>query len=220
MNSPDRIEYRNLNEDDFEAVFRILRYDYTYREPVSVNLKISVDCPQLISYRSYKITQALKHHVSVGAFEKSSGELVGCAIAYFPTDLTDEYKDIVDWNAAPLNYRQMLKLLSRCHKGVTDLMGDNKFMEVEYMVCRHDYAGFGIGKTLFKRALENARQTSCKKIFVVGFSYYVQRIAEQNDFQYYHQLPYAEYLDPLTNTKIFDSIPQPHVKAATLTKTF
>lgn len=219
MNSEVSFEYRNLNENDFESTLKILRYDYTYNEPVSVKLNVSVDCTQLISYRSYRITQALKQHVSVGAFKKDSGELVGCAVACFPMDITEQYEDSESLDVAPLNYRQMLALLSCCDEGVTDAMGDNKYMDITYMACRQGYSGCGIGKKLFERVMDNARQNSCKKVFVIAFSHYVQRIAEKNGFQYHREVAYSEYVDPFTGTKVFSNMPQPHVKAATLTKT-
>lgn len=219
MASEDYIEYRHLDEKDMETVCQILKSDFTSNEPASMQLNLRGNCPQLMSYRKHKLQQALKQHASIGAYDKRSGELAGFIVACFPLEMTEVYKGTVDCDAAPLNFRQMFALLSYCLEGVAEEIGDVKHMDITYLTCRPVYSGCGIATKLFEKIVDLAQSKSCKKIFVVAFNHYVQRIAENNGFYYHKEVLYAKYVDPITNAKIFADTPKPHLKAAVLMKT-
>lgn len=218
MASQDCIEYRVLDENDSEAVCRILQYDFTSNEPASVKVNLRGDCAHLLSYRSRKVTRALKQHNSIGAYKKCSGELVACAVAWVPMKIAEKRQDTYDSGVAPLNFRQMFALQTKCFEGVAGVMGDDKYMELTYLACRQGYTGHGIATKLFGKVIDLAREKSCKKLLVVAFNHYVQRVAGKYGFQYHKEVFYSDYVDPVTNNTIFHDMPPPHVKAAALIK--
>lgn len=218
MNSfEERYEIRSLTEDDFENVWQVMGCDFTDNEPVSAKLKVSVDYPQLILYRSWKIKQGLKQHASIGAYEKSSNKIVGCAILHL-SHKTPEEKSPANIDEAPLNFRQLQKFLSSCMDGLTEIMGEDEYMEITFLACHKNHTGHGIATNLFRHAVDIAQQQACKKVFLQTNNYYVQRIATKNGFDYHKEVFYSKYVDPITGTKVLHDMPEPHTKGVILIK--
>lgn len=218
MNSFEEIyETRTLTKDDFDDVWQVMGGDFTDNEPVSAKLKISVDYPQLILFRSWKIKQDLKQNVSIGAYEKLSSKLVGCAILHL-SHKTPADECPVNIDEAPLNFRQLQKFLSCCMEGVTQKMGDDKYMEITFLACLKSHGGHGVATNLFKHAVNIAQQEGCKKVFLQSNNYYVQRLATKNGFHLDKEILFSEYIDPITGSKVLSNMPEPHSKGAVLIK--
>lgn len=220
MNSiEERYEIRTLTEDDFEDCWHVLGSNFTENEVISAHLKLPVNCSHYISYRSWKIKQYLRHHASIGAYEKGSNEIVACAILCISDKISAEKCPVsADSPGAPMNFRQLLCYLSFAREGEAEIMRAGNYMKVAYLACRPGHCKQGIATMLLKHAFDVAQKEACKKVLIRTSNYYVQRIAAKNEFDCRQELLFSEYVDPLSGSKVLQNVPKPHMKRAVLIK--
>lgn len=208
---------RSLTENDFEDCWQILGSDFTKIEPICYHHKLPVDCSEAISLRSWNIKQGLKQNVSIGAYEKISNKIVGCIILHL-SHKAFQTGSPPNIDEAPLCYRQIRKLLSFSLEGVTQIEAVGEYMKVLFIATHKNYMNCGIASSLLKHAMNLAQQESCKLMCIRSGNYYVQRMVTKYGFECCNEVFYSDYIDPFTQEKVFQGIPEPHKKIAVYIK--
>nr|XP_039257149.1 uncharacterized protein LOC120333830 isoform X2 [Styela clava] len=209
----EKLQFRVLQEEDYDVVWDLVLKEFIPREPSFVPLKLTdEDCNDL--FRN-SVKEGISHRSSIGVFDKDTGELIGINLTALgkkrgPISVTGSGK-------SSKKEQQIGRLVSILLGGGSPnapevALGTRNYMQ-SFMLCsKSTHANIGIGTELYKRTDAIARKEGCKKRFTYCTNAFTFKICDKFGYESLKDIYYKDYVDPVSGGKILESIPPPHIK--------
>ncbi|XP_077971089.1 uncharacterized protein LOC120346239 [Styela clava] len=206
-----------LEDADCKVVTDFMVEYFVGGDPLTTHLQMTPDEGRLM-FAPY-VKNALWQNVSIGAYHKETGDLVGIVINLLG-------KNESQLPSLPyVNEKQSIRIrqdhemiLYFFGTSLTTTLGTTKYMELFLTAVRPDNKRRGIATELIKRTENIARQRGMKIITAICTSAYTLRATQNIGFEIKKQITYADYVDPVTGNKILENMEKPHVLLAMIYK--
>nr|XP_039253085.1 uncharacterized protein LOC120330270 [Styela clava] len=215
--SEEEYDYRILEECDCEVITAFMVKHFVGEEPISTHLQLSPEEGEML-FGPY-VKNALWQKVSIGVYDKATGELVGIRINFLGENQDKLQPLPYNMKEAPLNVQQFDQIL--IYLFGTDMaksLGTSNYMELFLVAVRQDYGKKGITTELYKRSEKIARSRGIDILPVACTSAYTLKTTTKLGWKAQKQVNYADYVDPLTNKNILENMKKPHVVLTVLNK--
>lgn len=185
------IEYRILEENDFDSAVDCIANSFFNRDILSVALGIGIEDWKI--YSQGQVKRAISDKISMGAFD--SEKVVGTFLAYDFSSYSPQNYALVD---------SFLPIASFMEELYKDYIFSEKFLHFSYLGVLDDYLSKNIGYNLTKRNILLAKEKGFEKIVLEAVPLYSQRVASLFGFSKVNELSYKDF--SYGGKKVFDSI--------------
>jgi GNAT superfamily N-acetyltransferase len=160
----------------------------------------------------------LKEGMSWCAIDESTGELVGMIISCeISLDSLPNARLTFDQYMELGLSRELVLILILCdcilNSNLKQMMLDYKVTEMiklHSLRVHPSYRNKGIAAELVKISLAHVIKLGYTLLGVICFGIYSQKIFERLGFVMVNKVEYASYIDPVTNTHLFENVKEPH----------